>query len=214
MNKEPLPYKILIADDHSLIRSGLVQLLRQWNPAANFAEACDGIQLNALLESSRWDIVLVDLVMPNFAGVTSVCELNARFPDVPMIVVSGIEDPRAMKRLLDAGVAGFLPKATDGELVIKAIELVIAGGRYIPAEILSLAEHAEIRALDTGDRDMLGEKITPRQQEILALLRQGLPNKLIASALQISEATVKMHISALLRAHGVRSRAELLVLLK
>ena len=214
MHAERAPLHILVADDHALIRSGLAQILTQWDPAVRVGEAADGMQLEALLDNARqWDLLLVDLVMPAFDGIAAVSSLLTRFPGLPVIVVSATEDATAMRQLLSAGVAGFLPKATDGGLVLKAIELVLAGGRYIPAMALRPGEPALPNGLGTGAHGLSAD-ITVRQREILALLRQGLPNKVIAGALGISEATVKMHMTSLLRRYDVRSRAELIVRLK
>lgn len=195
---------VIVADDHELIRRGLCELLRHWQSDLVIGEAADGGDLSALLEADRaWDLMLIDLSMPGFGGEAAVRALLAAHPGVPVLVVSGLGDPATMTRLLEAGVAGYLPKSLDGRLMLKAIELVLAGGRYVPPEAL-LATLAPQAGVVTGDAD-----ITPRQREILALLVQGLPNKVIATRLAIAEATVKMHVTALLKAHGARSRAEL-----
>ena len=202
---------VLIADDHPLIRSGLARLLAQWNPAVAVAEAADGLQLEALLGATRqWDLVLVDLVMPDFDGVTAVRNLLSRFPGLPLMVMSGTDDAAVMRQLLAAGVVGFLPKATASKLVLKALELVLVGGQYIPPNALPPAAPAAGGTAAPGAT----ASITSRQQEILELLAKGLPNKLIAASLGLSEATVKMHMTSLLRKFNVRSRAELIVLLK
>lgn len=210
----PVAPAILVADDHDLVRIGLCQLLRQWNPHVVLAEAADGRQLVELLSGGhRWDLLLIDLAMPDFGGEADVRRLLSRDPPVPVLVVSGTGDPRKMTRLLDAGVAGFLPKSLDGRLMVKAIELVLAGGRYVPLEVLAPpmaspgGRDAERPEVDEAD-------ITPRQREILALLLRGLPNKVIATRLAIAEATVKMHVTALLKAHGAQSRAELMAKLR
>lgn len=200
----PKPPAILVADDHDLVRIGLCQLLRQWRPDVVLAEAADGLRLWALLqERDHWSLVLIDLAMPEFDGEADVRRLLARHPGIPVLVVSGTVDPGAMTRLLEAGVAGFLPKALDGRVMLKAIDLVLSGGRYVPPEALT-AVYSPPPRIARGDAD-----ITPRQREILALLVQGLPNKVIATRLAIAEATVKMHVTALLKAHGAQSRAEL-----
>lgn len=214
MNAEPRSLNILIADDHALIRSGFAQLLSQWDPATLVGQAADGIQLEALLGGERqWDLLLVDLVMPRFDGIAAVSGLLERFPGLPVIVVSATDDAATMRELLAAGVAGFLPKATDSTVVLKAIELVLAGGRYVPPLALRPGEPGSVDGLSAAT-GALPVDITARQREILVLLRRGLPNKVIAGELSISEATVKMHMTSLLRRYNVRSRAELIVLLK
>jgi DNA-binding NarL/FixJ family response regulator len=209
---------IAIADDHDLVRIGLVQLLRAWNPAVELGEAADAASLDALLASRRvWDLVVVDLVMPGFDGEHGVRMLLAQYPRLPILVLSGSGDSAAMGRLIAAGVAGYVPKSHDARAALSAIEHVLGGRRYLPPE-LRVADAAgpttHTAADDDADAEMRGDPgaITPRQRETLALLQRGLPNKVIAARLGISEATVKMHVTALLRAYGVRSRAELLAL--
>ena len=204
---------VIVADDHDLVRLGMCQLLRHRDPAVKLGEAADGPALETLLSSgTHWDLMLVDLSMPGFGGETAVRDLLARFPAIPVLVVSGSTDAAMMVRLLDAGVAGFLPKALDGPLMLKAIDLVLAGGRYVPADVLGAIRGGTEAAPGAWSAD--AADVTPRQREILALLSRGLPNKVIAARLGIAEATVKMHVTALFRALGVQSRAELLARLR
>lgn len=206
---------IVIADDHDLVRMGMGQLLTHRDPSVKLGEAADGPALEALLTGDpHWDLMLLDLSMPGFGGEYAVLDLMARFPAIPILVVSGTSDAAMMVRLLDAGIAGFLPKSLDGQLMLKAIDLVLAGGRYVPADVLRAIRGAGSALPDTTGHSPDAADVTPRQREILALLTQGLPNKVIASRLGIAEATVKMHVTALLRAYGVQSRAELLARLR
>jgi len=200
--------RVIVADDHDLVRMGLGLLLRAVDPDIVLDEAADGARLTALLQDGtpRF-MLLVDLDMPGFEGEAGVMRILAGFPDLPVVVISGAGDPGIMRRLLEAGVRGFLPKSTEGPLMRKAMELVMAGGRFVPSDALaadvSPPDHASAAA-----RAAAG--VSPRQQDVLELLLQGLPNKLIAARLDIAEATVKMHVTALLRAHGAQSRAELI----
>lgn len=204
---------ILVADDHDLVRIGMIQLLRHWNPRVVIGEAANGPALERLLAGeARWDLLLLDLAMPGFGGESAARTLMDRHPALPVLVVSGTGDSATTARLLDAGVAGFLPKSLDGALMMKAIELVLAGGRYVPPDVLRGLPPAAVSVAFSDPRE--GSDITPRQREILALLLKGLPNKVIAGQLDIAEATVKMHVTALLRVHGVSSRAELLAKLR
>ncbi len=200
---------IIVADDHDLVRIGMRELLRGWNPSVTVVEAADGPALRALLGDGRpWDLLVLDLAMPGFDPDADLCSVRQAAPGLPILIVSGNTDPAVMRRALDLGVAGFLPKATDGRLALKAIELVLAGGRYVPPEVLvpEGAPRADLRGAGAVGEGLL----TQRQHEIRDLLLQGLPNKVIADRLRIAEATVKMHVSAILRAHGVQSRAALL----
>jgi DNA-binding NarL/FixJ family response regulator len=206
---------VIIADDHDLVRIGMAQLLTHRDPSVTIGEAADGPALEALLAGRpHWDLMLLDLSMPGFGGEPAVRDLLVRFPGIPILVVSGTSDAAMMVRLLDAGVAGFLPKSLDGQLMLKAIDLVFAGGRYVPPDVLRAVGGVQ-GARPGDDASPVGTAdVTPRQREILALLTQGLPNKVIAARLGIAEATVKMHVTALLRAYGVQSRSELLVRLR
>jgi DNA-binding NarL/FixJ family response regulator len=206
---------VIIADDHDLVRIGMGQLLTHRDPSVTIGEAADGPSLEGLLAGRpHWDLMLLDLSMPGFGGEPAVRDLLVRFPAIPILVVSGTSDAAMMVRLLDAGVAGFLPKSLDGQLMLKAIDLVFAGGRYVPPDVLRAIGGLQ-GARPGDDASPAGTAdVTPRQREILALLTQGLPNKVIAARLGIAEATVKMHVTALLRAYGVQSRSELLVRLR
>jgi len=209
----PAAPAIVVADDHDLVRIGMIQLLRHWNPEVRIGEAANGPALERLLAApAPWDLLLLDLAMPGFGGESAARTLMARHPSLPVLVVSGTGDAATTARLLDAGVAGFLPKSLDGALMVKAIELVLAGGRYVPPDVLRGLPPTPGASAFADARE--GSDITPRQREILALLLKGLPNKVIAAQLDIAEATVKMHVTALLRVHGVSSRAELLAKLR
>lgn len=200
--------RVIVADDHDLVRMGLGLLLRAVDPHIVLDEAADGGRLRALLDDGTPHyMLLVDLDMPGFEGEAGVMRILATFPDLPVVVISGAGDPGIMRRLLEAGVRGFLPKSTEGPLMRKAIELVMAGGRFVPPDALSAAV---VRPDPPAPATRVASGVSPRQQDVLELLMQGLPNKLIAARLDIAEATVKMHVTALLRAHGAQSRAELI----
>jgi len=203
--------RMIVADDHDLVRLGLRQLLGRIPGEVRIDEAADGAALAvALASETPPDLLLVDLSMPGFEGEAAVIDLLARHPALPVLVVSGSTEPACIARLLAAGVRGFLPKALDGAQMVKAIELVLAGGRYLPPDLLAcLPADPQWQAAPTAPGS-----VTPRQQDILELLLQGLPNKLIAARLDIAEATVKMHVTALLRHYDVRSRARLLAKLR
>lgn len=200
----PAALSVIVADDHDLVRMGLCQLLRSREPDALLLEAADGHGLEALLaERTPWSLLLVDLNMPGFAGEAGVLGILSRFPSLPVVVISGHEDAAVMARLLEAGVRGFLPKSVDGGQMLSAIELILAGGRFLPPDLLQPRQGAV-------HEEGAAAGLTPRQQDILRLLLEGLPNKVIAGRLGIAESTVKMHMTALLRFHGALSRAELI----
>ena len=210
--ERPAYRRVIVADDHDLVRLGLGQLLGRVLGEARIEEAPNGAALAAALASDvSADLLLVDLSMPGFAGEAAVVDLLERHPTLPVVVVSGSTEPACIARLLAAGVRGFLPKSLDGAQMTKAIELVLAGGRYLPPDLLACLPPSEPPRREGATPRV---SVTPRQQDILELLLQGLPNKLIATRLDISEATVKMHVTAVLRHYDVRSRAGLLAKLR
>ena len=155
--------------------------------------------------------------MPGTQGHQHVTKLRAQAPSLPVIVLSGSEDAELMRSLIDLGVLGFIPKAYSPEVMLSAIRLVLAGGIYIPPLLLAHAQAqgwqpAETPATAAGDSkrsvDGLRNLLTERQIDVMRLLSQGKPNKLIARDLGISEGTVKIHLAAIFRALNVRNRVE------
>lgn len=205
--------KILIADDHALIRSGLRSELAGLAPAIDFVEAWDAASLRNALEQHRdVDLALVDLTMPGMAGVPSIEALRAQFPAVPLVVVSGSDDAVQVRGVLRAGAAGFIPKSAMVQLVLPALRLVLAGGQYVPPQLVgALDAAAAIRPsrasgiAQPGTPDRL-DALSPRQREVFHLLARGLSNKQIARELTISEGTVKSHIATIFDVLKVRNR--------
>jgi DNA-binding NarL/FixJ family response regulator len=148
----------------------------------------------------------VDLQMPGMDGVAGVRRLRALFPTVPLVVVSAEQEPATVRAAFVAGAAAYLPKSEPPEVLQQALRLVLAGGTYTPALAL-----ADLRSDGAAPRPDL-HALTPRQRDVLRGLSRGLPNKLIARELGLSEGTVKIHIAAVLRALRARNRTEAVVL--
>ena len=217
--------KILIADDHRLVIEAVKAKLSELQPGIAFVLAMSVDELMARA-SDDIDLAVIDLNMPGAEGQSHIDALRHRHPDVPVVVLSGTEDPAVMRSALERGVLGFIPKAYSPEVMISAVRLVLAGGVYVPPMMLSavppgivtglppsVATEAAPRGGTAGAHtlDHLRNVLTDRQVEVLQLLSQGKPNKLIGRSLGISEGTVKIHLAAIFRALNVRNRTEAVV---
>lgn len=175
-------------------------------------EAADADEVERCLRDDP-DLALLDLHMPGSDGAPWIGRLRARFPVLPLIVVSAEESPSLVRALIDCGVAGFIPKSDSAAVVLQAVRLVLSGGTYAPLRLLG--GHGGSQRAGNGDatktRDLPVHGLTQRQLDVLALLARGLPNKLIARELGLSEGTVKVHLLAIFRALDVRNRTEAVV---
>ncbi len=220
--------KILIADDHRLVIEAVKSKLSELADDVRFILAMSVDELLALDDTAIGDVdlALIDLTMPGAVGYAHIDELRRRHPALPLVVLSGTEDPAVMRSALSRGALGFIPKAYSPEVMISAVRLVLAGGVFVPQMMLSAvppgivagmpglatagAEVARpVAAAQTLDH--LRSVLTERQVEVLQLLSQGKPNKLIGRSLGISEGTVKIHLAAIFRALNVRNRTEAVV---
>jgi DNA-binding NarL/FixJ family response regulator len=215
--------KILIADDHRLVIEAVKAKLSELEPAIEFVLAMSVQELMASA-SDDLDLAVIDLNMPGAEGQVHVEAIRRLHPAVPVIVLSGYEDPAVMRSALEIGVLGFIPKAYSPEVMISAVRLVLAGGVYVPPLMLSAVPpgivpgDATLPVADAAPRghsaqtlEHLRKVLTERQVEVLQLLSQGKPNKLIGRSLGISEGTVKIHLAAIFRALNVRNRTEAVV---
>ena len=200
--------RIVIADDHPLVRGALRQAV------ASAVENCDIVECGDLDEltkeldqNSDVDLVLLDLAMPGVRGFSGLMYLRAQHPGVPVIVVSGNEDRSVMRRCIDFGASGFIPKTTDMELMRTAIRDVLDGRTWTPPDV-DLSAPAD---KDTADIVRRLSSLTPQQVRVLMMLSEGLLNKQIAYELTVSEATVKAHVSAILQKLGVESRTQAVI---
>ncbi|MDM0044981.1 response regulator transcription factor [Variovorax dokdonensis] len=219
--------KILIADDHRLVTEAVKSKLSELEDGIEFCVALSVEELLAMV-SDDVDLAVIDLNMPGADGYSHIDELRRRFPSVPVIVLSGYEDPQLMRGALERGALGFIPKAYSPEVMLSAVRLVLAGGVYVPPMMLSAVPPGVVAssggdapagggmlgarpANPTATLDGLRKVLTERQVEVLQLLSQGKPNKLIGRSLGISEGTVKIHLAAIFRALNVRNRTEAVV---
>lgn len=200
--------RIIIADDHPLFRGALRQALAGVVADASIVEAGSFADMCAALNAdASADLVLLDLAMPGVQGFSGLMYLRAQHPDIPVVIVSANDDPSVIRRCIDFGAAGFIPKALDAEDMRTAIRTVLAGGNWTPADI-DLAAPVD---RETGELVKRLASLTPQQVRVLMMLSEGLLNKQIAYELSVSEATVKAHVSAILQKLGVESRTQAVI---
>ncbi len=199
---------IVIADDHPLFRGALRQAVGSLVPGSRVIEATGLDDLTGTLDREKEvDLVLLDLTMPGVQGFSGLIYLRAQHPDVPVVIVSANEDPVVIRRAVEFGAAGFIPKSLDSDRIGTAIQAVLAGDSWIPPEIeLGVSEDKE-----TAELMRRLATLTPQQVRVLMMLSEGLLNKQIAYELGVSEATVKAHVSAILQKLGVESRTQAVI---
>ena len=201
-------YRLLIADDHPLFRGAMRQAVAGLFGGADIAEAGSFDDVARILDrGGEVDLILLDLTMPGVRGFSGLMYLRAQYPSVPIVVVSANDDPPVIRRCMDLGCSGFIPKTLDIETMRGAITRVFQGGVWTPPEI-DLGAGA-----DTETADLLTRltSLTPQQVRVLMMLSEGLLNKQIAYELGVSEATVKAHVSAILQKLGVESRTQAVI---
>lgn len=207
--------RILLADDHTLFRKGLTYILDELGSDVEVVEAGSFAEVETACEQSAdFDLILLDLRMPGMSDMRSVEHLTATLPETPIVVISALEDRSNVFTALEAGAAGYIPKTLSSDVLLSALRLVLAGGIFIPQSILSTAGSVEGRYASehtarhaAGDRDLL----TPRQLEVLQLLARGKANKEIARELDLAVGTVKLHVTALLKALGATNRTQAVI---
>jgi DNA-binding NarL/FixJ family response regulator len=201
-------YRLVIADDHPLFRGALREAVTGLFERLDIAEAGTFNEVAELLErGSDADLVLLDLTMPGVRGFSGLMYLRAQYPSVPVIVVSANDDPAAIRRCMEFGASGFIPKTLGVEAMRGAISRIISGGVWTPPGVdLSAGSDAETAALMARMASL-----TPQQVRVLMMLSEGLLNKQIAYQLDVSEATVKAHVSAILQKLGVESRTQAVI---
>lgn len=200
-------YEILIADDHPLFRSALLQALSAGLPGAlKLTEAGTIAELQSLLEQrSNWDLVLLDLNMPGAHGFSGLVLLRSQYPHIPVIVISAQEEAAVVRRARDFGASGFIPKSSSLEVIQASVQAVLDGDVCWPPQV-----DESVSPLSAEQETISAQlaSLTPQQFRVLSMVCDGLLNKQIAYELNVSEATVKAHVTAIFRKLDVRTRTQ------
>lgn len=203
--------KILIVDDHPMFREALRSVVGFARDGAEIFEA-DSIDAacDVLRNTPGLDIVLLDLSLPGTSGFDGLILLRSSFPRIPVMIVSGLDDPKIVKEAIRLGAAGFVPKSVDKSTLTQAISEVLGGAVFVPEDLAAILSHAQ-SAPEEGDIAARLAELTPAQIRVLQLIRHGRLNKQIAHELGVSETTVKAHVSEILRKLNVVSRTQAVI---
>jgi two-component system nitrate/nitrite response regulator NarL len=198
--------KLLIVDDHPLFRDGLAALLRHSAADTVVLQAASTEDALRLVDEQIIDAVFMDLMMPGMSGEPAIREFARRHPDLPVIVLSSSESPHDVRRVLNAGASGYVPKSATAQTVVSALQLVLSGNIYVPPLLVTAASPVAGPGGDAGQRSLA--QLTDRQVDVLRYVRDGLTNKEISANLGIAEKTVKVHIAAIFKTLNVVNRTQ------
>ena len=199
---DPKPIRVMLADDHLMVRDGLKVFLCMYDDLDVVAEAEDGEQAIELCAQVQPDVILMDIIMPNLDGPAATARICKAFPQVQVIALTSFLEEDLVQRALQAGAKGYLLKDTHPDKLAKAIRDVHEGRLTIDSAA------AQILAQAARQPTPIGTDLTPREREVLALLTEGMTNKKIAKALTVSDGTVRLHVSNILSKLGVSNRTE------
>ena len=197
---------VIVADDHPLFRTAIKEALEAEQGETNFLEASSFESLQELVdEQKEVDLVLLDLHMPGVSGFAGLVYLCKRYPSVPVVIISANEDPVVIKRALEHGAAGFIPKSSSIDTITQAISSILLGEIWAPAMTQSDLPGNNTSEVELAERMA---QLTPQQFKVLMMMSQGLLNKQIAYELGVSEATIKAHVTAIMTKLGVSKRTQ------
>jgi NarL family two-component system response regulator LiaR len=199
---EMKPIRILITDDHAVVRSGLSRFLLVNPDLELVGEAADGADAVRMAALHRPDVILMDLVMPGTDGITATREIRTRYPEIKVIVLTSFAEEALVQGALQAGAVGYLQKNISAAELGSAIRSANAGHKTLSTEAVQILADSVTQANHPADR------LTEREEEVLALLVNGLSNAVIAERLCVSQGTVKFHVSNIYHKLGVSSRIE------
>lgn len=204
--------RVLVADDHPLFREALSNIVRSIYPdGVDCVEVCDAKDtLKAVETQAAFDLILLDLLLPGAEGFSCLTSLRNKTPSTPIVIVSSTEQEATVRESFSQGAMGYLPKSSSQDVMRNALRLVMSGNSYIPTQALGAMGAADEKTPPPSSQASL----TPRQMAVLELLAEGKPNKVIAYELDISEITVKAHVSAILRKLDVSNRLQAVIAAK
>ena len=198
--------KILLIDDHALFRDGLQMVMAGLNePLVMFEAGSCEAALDIIAEQPELDLVLLDLGLPGLNGMDALVAVQQKLENTPIVVLSGNEDPGVIQAALQSGAQGFIPKSSAASVMLSAVQTVLDGGLYVPAGAM---EHFDAVPPAVEPGKMAGHGLTPRQADVLRKMADGQSNKNIGLSLGLSESTVRVHVSAILRSFNVSNRTQ------
>lgn len=197
--------RVLLIDDHPVVREGLVKLLHELEPLVAWSEA-SGMD-EAVRKGDGFDLVLLDMHLAGIQGTDALAMARTSFPSATLVVVSADEDPALVRRCIELGASGFIPKSSTPTVCKLALQLVLQGAVYLPPLVLQAASAAR-EARHAGPHETVAGGLSDRQLAVLRMAICGKSNKMIARALDVSEGTVKQHLSSAFRALQVGNRTE------
>lgn len=206
--------RVLIADDHELFLKGLEMILHDYNEKLQLVTAKNYTEIFAAIEKEKdFNLVLTDLAMPGAQWLDAITRIHQTLPETPIIILSAVFDKEIVQRTIEIGAAGYIPKTSSNAVIISAVNLVLSGGVYIPPELLHDTKEDEFNLLKQVEKlpaaQDVAEKVkilSPRQIDVLHLISKGKSNKQIAYELGLTEGTVKLHVTAILKILNVYNR--------
>ena len=206
--------KILIADDHELFLKGLEMILADYSPEAELIKAKDYTEVFAAVKKHKdLNLILTDLAMPGARWLEALQKIHEELPEVPIIILSAVFDREIVQKTIELGAAGYIPKTSSNAVILSAVNLVLSGGVYIPVELLKDTQESEFDMLKQIEKVSENQDIksklkilSPRQIDVLKLIANGQSNKQIAYELGLTEGTVKLHVTAILKLLNVYNR--------
>lgn len=199
--------RVVLADDHAVVRKGIREFLEEGGDIAVVAEASDGVEALRLVKEERPDVVVMDIQMPRMTGVEATRRIKEQFPDVKVLVLTAYDNDPYIFALLQAGADGYILKTADAEDLVRAVRTVHGGGKALGPEVAEKVVRQLATGRPEGARDQV-ESLSPRELEVLRLAAKGLTNKAIGRALGISDRTVQGHLANIYGKLGVGSRTE------
>ncbi|HTH16411.1 MAG TPA: response regulator transcription factor [Magnetospirillum sp.] len=201
--------QILLADDHAMVRDGMVPFLERLQPGTSVIEAATFAEAQAAARGANsLSLAILDLYMPGMDGLAGLNALKAEFPSLPIVILSGSTKPEDALQAIEHGASGFVPKTMRGETILGVLRLVLSGEKYIPPFLFDYRESAPQPSGPAIDPSSPLSHLTPRERDILEMIVDGAPNKIIARELKLQEVTVKAHLRNMFRKLNVANRTE------
>ena len=199
--------KLLVVEDHVLVREGLLATLKNLGAETQTFGVQDANEAIGILETEDIDMMILDLMLPGTKGQTFLPLVRRRFPTVPVVVLSALDDADNVSRVMKAGASGFVSKSGSSSELLDALRAVLSGEIYLPAKLRALTSRSET-AVGAGKRLAQRFGLTTAQARVLELLTEGRSNRQVGELLGLTEGTVKIHVSAIMKSMGVNNRSE------